>query len=68
MAEQPLKLLSIRDTCGRTSLSRTSLYHAVIAGTFPKPIQIGPGRKAFVESEVDAWIRARISARDTEAA
>lgn len=64
MADKPLKLLSIRETCARTSLSRTSLYHAIIADTFPKPLQIGPGRKAFVEAEVEGWINARIAARD----
>ena len=67
MADQPLKLLSIREACMRTSLSRTSLYHAVVAGTFPQPLQIGPGRKAFLESEVEAWIRQRIQARDEAA-
>ncbi|WP_043649322.1 helix-turn-helix transcriptional regulator [Chitinilyticum litopenaei] len=34
--------------------------------TFPKPIKIGAHSVAFVESEVDAWIAARIAARDAE--
>jgi predicted DNA-binding transcriptional regulator AlpA len=33
-------------------------------GLFPRPIKIGGGRNAWIESEVDAYIEARIVARD----
>jgi len=35
------------------------------AGRFPKRIQLGQNRVAWVLSEVDAWIAKRISERDT---
>jgi predicted DNA-binding transcriptional regulator AlpA len=35
----------------------------VAAGKFPKPVKIG-NRVAFVEDEVDAWLRDRAAARD----
>lgn len=35
------------------------------AGRFPKRIQLGQNRVAWVLSEVDAWIAERISERDT---
>jgi prophage regulatory protein len=31
---------------------------------FPKPVKIGHGSVAWVESEVDAWISARMAERD----
>jgi prophage regulatory protein len=36
----------------------------VAAGKFPKPLKIG-NRVAFVEDEVDAWLRDRAAERDS---
>ena len=63
------QLLSIRETCSRTTLSRTTLWHKVKRGEFPKPIALGEGiRKAFLASEVDAWIAERMAERNEVAA
>ena len=34
------------------------------AGLFPKRVTLGSGRVAYVEREVQAWIEAKIAARD----
>jgi len=34
------------------------------AGLFPKPVALSNRRIAFIESEIDAWIAAKIAARD----
>lgn len=68
MTNTSSKFISYKETRERTSLSRTSIYHLVVKDRFPKPVRLGPGRKAFVASEVEAWCEARIAARDTEAA
>jgi prophage regulatory protein len=39
----------------------------VADGKFPKPISLGKQRVAFLESEVDAWIRERAAERDSAA-
>ncbi|MEW9837753.1 helix-turn-helix transcriptional regulator [Mesorhizobium marinum] len=58
-------LISIKETCRRTTWSRTTLWQKVKNGEFPKPIDLGTGiRKAFVEKEVDAWIESRVAKRD----
>ena len=63
------QLLSIKDTCSRTTLSRTTLWQKVKRGEFPKPIALGEGiRKAFLASEVEAWIAERMAERDEVAA
>jgi prophage regulatory protein len=58
-------LLPRREVEKRTGLSRSSIYARMKAGTFPRP---GPDDMThsvwWVESEVDAWIRAKIVARD----
>jgi prophage regulatory protein len=61
-------LISGKEVCRRTSLSRASLYRLMAQDAFPKPIPLHGVRKAFIESEVNAWIASRIAARNVEAA
>jgi prophage regulatory protein len=53
-------LLSFKDVSSRTSLSRSTIYRLLDEETFPKPIYLGT-RRAFIESEVTAWIEDRIA-------
>ena len=34
------------------------------AGKFPKRVQLGPNRVAWLLSEVDAWVQERMTVRD----
>jgi prophage regulatory protein len=61
-------LISAKEVCRRTSLSRASLYRLMAQGVFPKPVPLHGVRKAWIESEIDAWVAARITARNGEAA
>ena len=36
----------------------------VNAGSFPKPIQLGPKSVGWIEEEVDGWIEERVKERD----
>jgi prophage regulatory protein len=65
-----MKLIRLPETLAKTGLSRTRLYEAVAAGTFPRPAKLGPHARAigFLESEVDDWIAARLADRETAAA
>jgi len=50
-----------------TGLSRPSIWRAVRAGTFPRPVQIlGPHAVGWIESEVQNWVQARIGQRDQQ--
>lgn len=55
-----------------TSLGKTSIYAGVKAGTFPKAIRLGANRVGWLQSDIEAWIDARIAesaaADSTEAA
>ena len=61
-----MNLIRLPETLARTGLTRTRLYDAVAAGTFPKPVKLGPQARAigFVDSEVADWISTRIAARE----
>lgn len=51
------RLLSMADVKLVTSLSRTTIYRMVEAGTFPKPIKIGASRIAWRASIIARWQR-----------
>jgi len=68
MATAPPALVSLKEVCRITSLSRTAINQRRKDGTFPAAVSLGDKRVAFVHSEVDAWIRARIGSRQKVAA
>ena len=49
-----------------TGLTTSRLYEMMKAKEFPKAVPIGPFAVAWVESEVDQWVNARIEARETQ--
>lgn len=60
----PLVILRRREVQARTGLGRSTIYDGIQAGTFPRPIQLGPRSVGWIESEVTAWLVARIAVRD----
>jgi len=61
VAERMLTLGDVRD---RTTFSKTHIYRLINAGSFPRPVKIGPRRIAFVEREIDQWLTSRVEARE----
>lgn len=59
------KLIPMRAVLECVCISKTELYRRINRGDFPKPVPIGRQRVAFIETEVESWIAARIEARDT---
>jgi len=49
----------------RTGLPRTSLYDKIRNKEFPAPVSLGASSVAWIESEVNDWIQARIDASRT---
>ena len=48
-----------------TGLPRSGIYDRIRRGEFPAPVSLGGSAVAWVESEVSAWIQARIEAGRT---
>ncbi|MFJ3458817.1 helix-turn-helix transcriptional regulator [Scandinavium goeteborgense] len=61
MSQSLIRLPEVRR---RTGYSKAWIYRLLKAKTFPQPVKIGDRAIAFVESEIDAWIDARIVDRD----
>lgn len=49
-------LLRLADVKLRTSLSRTTIYRRIAAGTFPAATPISEGLVAWYEGDINAWV------------
>ncbi|MGK9282326.1 helix-turn-helix transcriptional regulator [Sinorhizobium meliloti] len=47
---------------------RAHIHVLVSQGKFPRPIKLGTKCNAWVESEIDEWLQARVAERDRGAA
>lgn len=63
--ETPPRLLRRPTVEALTGLSRSGIYDRIRRGEFPAPVSLGASAVAWVESEVNAWIQARIEAGRT---
>ncbi len=52
-----MNLLGIAEVCEKVGLSRSTVLNRVKEGTFPKSLKTGPRRVAWLESEIDEWIK-----------
>ncbi|KFX64347.1 MULTISPECIES: helix-turn-helix transcriptional regulator [Paraburkholderia] len=53
------RLIRLPEVRMRVSLGASTVYRYLAAGKFPRPVEIGGGRVAWYESEIDAWIASR---------
>lgn len=49
------RIFTIQEVAKITSLSRTTLYRMVDAGTFPRPSQLSPNRIGWRASAIARW-------------
>lgn len=61
LSSTPCRFIRLREVKDLTSLSTSELYRRVTAGTFPRQIHLGPKSVAWLESDVNAWIEARVA-------
>ena len=59
------RILRRREVQDRTSLPRSTLYELIAAGSFPKPVRLGPRAVGWLEAEVCRWIQQRAADRHT---
>ncbi len=59
MSHAILRLPAVKATTG---LSRSTIYHRVAEGTFPKPVGLGGRAVGWIQAEVQEWLQRRIDA------
>ena len=62
----PKRLLSYRKLREKVEITRQYLLILEKAGRFPRRVQLGPNKIAWVESEIDAWIDERARERKVD--
>ena len=61
---KPRRIVRMSETLFRTGFkSRSTIYDLMKAGRFPQAVFITGKAIGFVESEIEAWMEARIAAR-----
>jgi prophage regulatory protein len=58
------RLIRLPEVLARTGLSRSQAYSLAGQSRFPRPIKLSERCAAWVESEVEAWIRERMAQRE----
>jgi prophage regulatory protein len=61
-SENPTRFLRLPQVKHRTGFSRSSIYAKVALGQFPAPVNLGARAVAWIDSEIEEWIRNRVEA------
>ncbi|EGR0390803.1 TPA: AlpA family phage regulatory protein [Vibrio vulnificus] len=59
----PMRFLKLKEVMEKTALSRSAIYRKMNDGEFPESVSLGERAIAWVESEVDEWMEARLQTR-----
>lgn len=54
-------LMTIKQVCATTSLSRTTIWRLQQRGEFPKGVKLSESRIAYRSTEIEQWISNRLS-------
>lgn len=54
-----LRIIRIREVIALTGLSRSAIYAAVKAGTFPRQLKLSARSSGWLRNEVVLWVKER---------
>jgi prophage regulatory protein len=63
-----LRYIRLREVCQRVGLKHSSVYRLIALGRFPKQVKLSERTAAWIESEVEGYMDARIVERDQQPA
>lgn len=63
---QPDYILSMKDICAITGLSRHTIYRMVEANQFPAPAKVGVRNIGWRTSTINAWLESRFGSASTK--
>lgn len=58
------RLIRLNEVISKTGLSRSRIYQYIFEQKFPSNVSLGGRSVAWVESEIDLWIKNVIGHRD----
>ncbi len=62
-ATNPVRILPLKEVRDRIPYSAVQIWRKESAGDFPRRVRLGANRVGWLESEIDAWIAAKIGSR-----
>ncbi len=62
------RLIKLPEVLKMSGLSRTALYKRVREQQFPAPVKLSERSVAWLQSEVNAWIEAKVQGREARLA
>jgi prophage regulatory protein len=65
-APRGFRYIRLPEVCARVGLKRSTVYRLIGLGKFPKHIKLSEHASAWIESEIDDFMIARIAERDDE--
>ncbi|CAM6351348.1 TPA: AlpA family phage regulatory protein [Escherichia coli] len=63
MSSPSQRFLRLAQVMDKTGLKRSQIYAYMKTGDFPKSVKIGPSSVAWLESEIDDWVKAKLDNR-----
>ena len=63
MSSPSQRFLRLAQVMDKTGLKRSQIYAYMKTGDFPKSVKIGPSSVAWLESERDDWVKAKLDNR-----
>lgn len=66
--EHTLTLVEIRSVVQQVKKCKTLVYAGVKEKTFPPPIKVGKRRVAWLQADIDTWIRQQVERSRSEVA
>lgn len=59
-----MKIIRLKVVMETTGLARSTIYKYISLDLFPKPVSLGGRCVGWLDTEVQAWIVSKVSARD----
>ena len=60
--QSEVRVLRIDEVVALVGLSRSTIYHLIAAGDFPKPLKLTANAVGWRSDEIEAWINSRVRA------
>jgi prophage regulatory protein len=61
-SDRPIRMLRLPQVIDATGLGKTKIYELQAEGSFPMRVKITAHSVAWIEEEVQAWLKARVQA------
>ncbi|MED5525616.1 MAG: AlpA family transcriptional regulator [Pseudomonadota bacterium] len=61
-----MRFIKLKEVQNLTSLPRSTIYKYIAEGRFPKQISLGERNVAWLESEIQTWIREKVEQRQNQ--